>query len=49
MSFTLGNLPERVQDLPGSELDQYFRVARGSAAEPGDSTRRGRWRDDQVV
>lgn len=36
MSFTLGHLPERVQGLPGSELDQYFRVARGRSA--GDST-----------
>ncbi len=36
MSFTLGHLPERVRDLPGSELDQYFRVARGRSA--GDST-----------
>ncbi|WP_417547855.1 5-methyltetrahydropteroyltriglutamate--homocysteine S-methyltransferase [Marinobacter segnicrescens] len=29
MSFTLGHLPERVQGLKGSELDHYFRVARG--------------------
>lgn len=29
MSFTLGNLPERVTRLEGSELDNYFRVARG--------------------
>jgi len=36
MSFTLGHLPERVRNLPGSELDQYFRVARGRSA--GDST-----------
>ena len=32
MSFTLGNLPERVQGLAGTELDNYFRVARGTAA-----------------
>jgi len=29
MSVTLGNLPERVNDTKGSELDRYFRVARG--------------------
>ena len=29
MSFTLGNLPERLNDTEGSELDRYFRVARG--------------------
>lgn len=29
MSFTLGHLPERVQGLKGTELDDYFRVARG--------------------
>jgi 5-methyltetrahydropteroyltriglutamate--homocysteine methyltransferase len=29
MSVTLGHLPERVQGLKGSELDDYFRVARG--------------------
>lgn len=33
MSFTLGNLPERVQGLEGSELDNYFRVARGRSAQ----------------
>ncbi|MBA6414190.1 5-methyltetrahydropteroyltriglutamate--homocysteine S-methyltransferase [Parahaliea sp. F7430] len=32
MSFTLGNLPARVEQLEGSELDQYFRVARGRSA-----------------
>lgn len=32
LSFTLGNLPARVQGLQGSELDQYFRVARGRSA-----------------
>jgi 5-methyltetrahydropteroyltriglutamate--homocysteine methyltransferase len=35
MSFTLGNLPARVRDFHGSELDNYFRVARGrSAVQP---------------
>lgn len=29
MSFLLGNIPERVSSCGGSELDQYFRVARG--------------------
>ncbi|HET8869348.1 MAG TPA: 5-methyltetrahydropteroyltriglutamate--homocysteine S-methyltransferase, partial [Aquabacterium sp.] len=29
MSFTLGNLPERVQGFHGDPLDNYFRVARG--------------------
>ncbi len=29
MSFTLGNLPERVKDFHGDTLDNYFRVARG--------------------
>lgn len=34
MSFTLGNIPERVQNHHGEQLDNYFRVARGrSAAE----------------
>lgn len=32
MSFTLGNLPARVQDFEGDELDNYFRVARGRSA-----------------
>lgn len=32
MSFTLGHLPERVASLEGSELDNYFRVARGRSA-----------------
>mgnify|MGYP003650350061 CR=1 FL=1 len=34
MSFMLGNLPARVQDLGGDALDNYFRVARGRSA-PG--------------
>jgi len=33
MSFTLGNLPERVQGFHGDELDNYFRVARGRSAK----------------
>lgn len=32
MSFTLGNLPERVRGLAGDALDDYFRVARGRSA-----------------
>jgi 5-methyltetrahydropteroyltriglutamate--homocysteine methyltransferase len=33
MSFTLGNLPERVQHFHGDALDNYFRVARGRSAQ----------------
>ncbi|MFT4267632.1 MAG: 5-methyltetrahydropteroyltriglutamate--homocysteine S-methyltransferase [Xenophilus sp.] len=33
MSFTLGNLPERVQGFRGDVLDNYFRVARGRSAK----------------
>ncbi|WP_277182706.1 5-methyltetrahydropteroyltriglutamate--homocysteine S-methyltransferase [Caballeronia sp. BR00000012568055] len=32
MSFTLGNLPERVRDFHGDTLDNTFRVARGRSA-----------------
>lgn len=32
MSFTLGNLPERVRDVDGDPLDTLFRVARGRTA-----------------
>ena len=32
MSFTLGNLPERVRSFHGDALDNYFRVARGRSA-----------------
>src|SRR5262245_15229275 len=32
MSFTLGNLPERVRGFHGHALDNYFRVARGRSA-----------------
>jgi len=33
MSFTLGNLPERVHGFHGDALDNYFRVARGRTAK----------------
>lgn len=33
MSFTLGNLPERVRGFHGPQLDNYFRVARGRSAK----------------
>lgn len=33
MSFTLGNLPERVRAYKGEELDNYFRVARGRSGD----------------
>ncbi|MDQ8022032.1 MAG: 5-methyltetrahydropteroyltriglutamate--homocysteine S-methyltransferase [Moraxellaceae bacterium] len=36
MSFTLGNLPERVQGFHGDELDNYFRVARGRSAKSSE-------------
>ncbi len=36
MSFTLGNLPERVQDFHGDTLDNYFRVARGRSTESAE-------------
>ena len=54
MSFTLGNLPERVRGFHGDALDNYFRVARGRSAQGADDhaallrRRRGR-RNDQVV
>ena len=31
-SFLLGHIPQRVRDLPGAALDNYFRVARGRSA-----------------
>lgn len=37
MSFTLGNLPERVQGFHGDVLDNYFRVARGRSAQQGEA------------
>jgi len=33
LSFTLGNLPERVRGFHGEQLDNYFRVARGRSAQ----------------
>ncbi|WP_175716006.1 5-methyltetrahydropteroyltriglutamate--homocysteine S-methyltransferase [Burkholderia ambifaria] len=36
MSFTLGNLPKRVQGYHGDVLDNYFRVARGRSAQAED-------------
>ena len=36
MSFTLGNLPERVRGFHGDPLDNYFRVARGRSVEAAD-------------
>lgn len=38
MSFTLGNLPERMQDFHGDALDNYFRVARGRSAPSANET-----------
>ena len=32
MSFTVGNLPERVRGFHGDAIDSYFRVARGRSA-----------------
>ena len=37
MSFTLGNLPERVQGFQGDVLDNYFRVARGRSAQTNEA------------
>lgn len=36
LSFTLGNLPQRVRNLQGEALDNYFRVARGRSASDSD-------------
>jgi len=36
MSFTLGNLPERVRGFHGDALDNQFRVARGRSAHGAD-------------
>lgn len=36
LSFTLGNLPQRVRGLEGAALDNYFRVARGRSASDSD-------------
>ncbi|WP_374590364.1 5-methyltetrahydropteroyltriglutamate--homocysteine S-methyltransferase [Aquabacterium sp.] len=37
MSFTLGNLPERVRGFHGDVLDNYFRVARGRSAQTAEA------------
>ncbi|MDA8094906.1 MAG: 5-methyltetrahydropteroyltriglutamate--homocysteine S-methyltransferase [Betaproteobacteria bacterium] len=37
MSFTLGNLPGRVQGFQGDVLDNYFRVARGRSAQAAEA------------
>jgi 5-methyltetrahydropteroyltriglutamate--homocysteine methyltransferase len=37
MSFTLGNLPERVRDFHGDALDNAFRVARGRSAPTAEA------------
>jgi len=37
MSFTLGNLPERVRGFEGDPLDNYFRVARGRSAAAAET------------
>ncbi len=36
MSFTLGNLPRRVQGFHGDAIDNYFRVARGRSAQSAE-------------
>jgi 5-methyltetrahydropteroyltriglutamate--homocysteine methyltransferase len=36
MSFTLGNLPERMQGFHGDALDNYFRMARGRSAQSAE-------------
>ncbi|MDE1943849.1 MAG: 5-methyltetrahydropteroyltriglutamate--homocysteine S-methyltransferase, partial [Betaproteobacteria bacterium] len=38
MSFTLGNLPERVQGFTGDVLDNYFRVARGRSTHSAETS-----------
>ncbi|GAB3498623.1 5-methyltetrahydropteroyltriglutamate--homocysteine S-methyltransferase [Curvibacter fontanus] len=46
MSFTLGNLPERVRGFHGEVLDNYFRVARGRSAAASESSRSAAGTDD---
>ena len=46
MSFTLGNLPARVQGFHGDALDNYFRVARGRSAAYSDSSRSAQGAED---
>ncbi len=36
-SFMLGHIPARVRDLPGDDLDSYFRVARGRSISDDSS------------
>jgi 5-methyltetrahydropteroyltriglutamate--homocysteine methyltransferase len=36
MSFMLGHIPDRVRNLKGNALDNYFRVARGRSAKDSD-------------
>ena len=36
MSFTLGNLPERIRGFHGDALDNYFRVARGRSTKAAE-------------
>lgn len=38
MSFTLGNLPERLQGFHGDVLDNYFRLARGRSVAAADES-----------
>jgi 5-methyltetrahydropteroyltriglutamate--homocysteine methyltransferase len=48
MSFTLGHIPSRVRSLEGSELDSYFRLARGRSALDSNSVPAGemtKWLD----
>lgn len=40
MSFTLGNIPERVQGFHDDELDNYFRLARGRSSQTADDQAR---------
>ncbi|WP_031387202.1 5-methyltetrahydropteroyltriglutamate--homocysteine S-methyltransferase [Desulfonatronum thiodismutans] len=41
-SFMVGNLPQRVRELSGDPLDNYFRVARGRSAPAADEHARCR-------
>ncbi len=41
ISFTLGNLPERVRSFEGDPLDNYFRVARGRSAPVAEAGHAG--------
>ncbi len=49
MSFTLGNLPERVQGFHGDALDNYFRVARGRSAATVESRRSAESTEDHAA